>query len=73
MITKSTKISEIVEKHPNIVEILINDYGFHCFGCFVSQFETIEQGALVHGYAPKEITSMIKKLNQLIKGSKPTS
>ncbi len=69
MITKSTKISEIVEKHPDVVEILINDYSFHCFGCFASQFETFEQGALVHGYAPKEITAMLKKLNQLIKNS----
>jgi hybrid cluster-associated redox disulfide protein len=69
MISKSTRISEIVEKHPDVVEILINDYGFHCFGCFASHFETFEQGALVHGYTPKEIITMLKKLNLLIKSS----
>ncbi len=73
MITKKTRISEIVEKYPNLVEVMVEDYHFHCIGCFASQFENIEQGAMVHGMTPKEIDDMIKKLNKIIKNSKSIS
>jgi hybrid cluster-associated redox disulfide protein len=70
LITKTTKISDIVENHPSLVEVMIEDYHFHCIGCFASHFENIEQGAMVHGMTSKEIAAMIKKLNKLIKSSK---
>ncbi len=69
MITKQTKISEIVERYPDLVEVMVEDYHFHCIGCFASQFENIEQGAMVHGMTPKEISAMLKQLNKLIKKS----
>lgn len=67
MITKSTKISIIVEKYPDLISTLIMDYGLHCIGCQMAEFETLEQGATVHGMTKKEITAMVKKLNGLIK------
>lgn len=66
MVNKNTPIAEIVDKYPEIAEVLVEDYGFHCIGCFGSQMETLAEGAMVHGMSTKEITAMIKTLNQLI-------
>jgi hydroxylamine reductase len=65
-ITKKTSIAEITEKYPEIGEVLMEDYGFHCVGCFGAEMETIADGALVHGMNVKETTEMIKTLNQLV-------
>ena len=65
LITKDILIAEIAEKYPEIAEVLVEDYGFHCIGCFASEMETLEQGAMVHGMEPKEILEMTKTLNDL--------
>jgi hybrid cluster-associated redox disulfide protein len=70
LISRKTKISEIVQKHPDLINILIVDYGLHCIGCQMAELETLEQGATVHGMTKKEITAMVEKLNQLKKSSK---
>jgi hybrid cluster-associated redox disulfide protein len=67
MISRKTKIAEIVEKYPDLINALVMDYGLHCIGCQMAEFETLEQGATVHGMTKKEITAMVKKLNGLIK------
>lgn len=69
-ITKKTLISEIVEKYPELAEVLVEDYGFHCIGCYASSMETIEEGAMVHGYDKPEIKKIIETLNGLIKDKK---
>jgi len=65
-ITNDTLIALITEKYPEIGEVLMEDYGFHCVGCMASEMETFEQGAQVHGYGAKEIKEMLKTLNQLV-------
>jgi len=69
-ITKETMISEIVEKYPEIAEILTMDYGFHCMGCFGADMETIEQGAAVHGMTDEEISEMLETVNGVIEESR---
>ena len=59
-ISKKTKFSELIEKHPESIEILF-EKGMHCIGCPLSQQETLEQGALAHGLNPDEL---IKELNE---------
>lgn len=63
MITKEWSITDIVEKHPETVEILLNN-GMHCFGCMAARFENIEQGALAHGI---NVDQLIEELNNAIK------
>ena len=65
-ITIKTSIAQITEKYPEIGEVLMEDYGFHCVGCFGAEMETIGDGAMVHGMDKKETTEMIKTLNLLI-------
>lgn len=65
LITKDMLISQLAETYPALVDVLIEDYGFHCVGCGMSQFESLEQGAAVHGMTNKEIKVMIENLNEL--------
>jgi hybrid cluster-associated redox disulfide protein len=69
-ITENTLMAEIVEKYPEVVETLTEDYGFHCFGCFASEFETLGQGAGVHGMNKEEMLELLETLNGLVSESR---
>jgi len=64
-ITKTTKLIDIVAQFPQAVELLVEKYHFHCFGCAMAPYETLEQGAQVHGMGKKEIESLVEELNNL--------
>jgi hybrid cluster-associated redox disulfide protein len=66
-ITKDTNLGAIANNYPELSEVLQNDYGLHCVGCFASGFDTLEIGAKVHGYDDKDVTKMVKRLNSLLK------
>jgi len=64
VIDKSTKFSELMQKHPEAIEILL-DKGMHCIGCHLAIHETLEQGALMHGLDPEQLVREINnKINQ---------
>lgn len=65
-VTRQTIIGDIVRKHPFSVEVFM-DYGVHCVGCHVSDFETLEQGILGHGFSEGELLELIDELNEIIK------
>jgi len=46
-ITKDMLIGDILEKYPQSVDIFAK-YGFHCIGCMISPYESLEDGAAVH-------------------------
>ena len=62
-ITKNTLIAEVVEKFPKLAEVLVEEYGFHCIGCYASTMESLGEGAVVHGMEEKEIERMVADLN----------
>lgn len=59
-------ISDLAEHYPELIETLIVEYGFHCVGCFASQFETLEEGARVHGIEEEDFEEMLQELRKLI-------
>lgn len=65
-ITKNTLILEIAERYPQLVDILIEKYGFHCIGCSLSAVETLGEGAMAHGIDKKTIEKMVIELNKVI-------
>ncbi|MEM4555126.1 MAG: DUF1858 domain-containing protein [Candidatus Anstonellaceae archaeon] len=69
-ITKDMQIGELIMNYPETVEILL-EYGFHCIGCALSPYETIEQGAAMHGYSDREIENLVKRLNDAVNAEKP--
>ena len=62
-ITKDMKISEILEKHPELREVFI-EKGLMCAICHMSTLETLEQGAQAHGM---DVNKLLKDLNNAIK------
>jgi len=61
-ITKKMTFSQVIEKHPELIEDLF-EIGMHCVGCPMSNQETLEQGALAHGMDPDEL---VKRLNKKV-------
>lgn len=61
-ITKTMLLGDIVSKHPEAVDIMIQR-GLHCIGCHVAYWETLEQGAKAHGMSDKDINEMLKEMN----------
>ncbi|USN45497.1 MAG: DUF1858 domain-containing protein [Candidatus Woesearchaeota archaeon] len=64
-ITRDMLISDVVEKHPLLVELLL-DHGIHCVGCGAAAFETLEQGVLGHGFSEQEFADILEELNDAI-------
>ncbi|HKZ33813.1 MAG TPA: DUF1858 domain-containing protein [Candidatus Nanoarchaeia archaeon] len=65
-ITKTTLINDLLEKNPEVAEILMA-YGLHCVGCHFSDLDTLEDGAMMHGISDEEIGLMIKDVNKVVK------
>ncbi len=61
-----TNIGELINLYPEAANIML-EYGLACVGCFASSFDTIEQGALIHGMSEEEIEEMIFRINEHIK------
>ena len=58
--TKDTTIGEVISANSDLTKIL-EGFGLHCFGCPMSQMETLEQASEVHGI---DLDFMLEKLNQ---------
>jgi len=61
-VTKVMQIGEILKLNPNVKDILMG-FGLHCFGCPMSQMETLEEAAAVHGV---DVDLMIEKINEFL-------
>ena len=62
MIHKHMSIKEIVRKYPEALNVF-EEFGLGCAGCQAALFESIEEGAKVHGI---DIESLLKSLNSII-------
>lgn len=59
-IDKNMTMAEIVAENPEAANKL-TEMGIFCGGCPMAQFETIENGAMVHGI---DIDEIIEELNE---------
>ena len=62
LITKQTTIEEIISSCPETVKFF-NDLQMSCGSCFAVKFDTLENGALMHGM---DANDLITRLNQFI-------
>lgn len=62
-ITKTMTIGKVLSIDENLATILMG-FGLHCFGCPMSQAETLEEAAEVHGV---DVDLMVEKLNEALK------
>ena len=61
-IKKTMTIGELLQLNANVSTILIG-FGLHCFGCPMSQMETLEEAAMVHGV---DVDLMLDKINEFL-------
>lgn len=64
-VSKDMTIGEVVQSHPEAVDVMLSR-GFHCVGCHVSPYETIEQGARGHGMSEADVDDLISEINAKI-------
>ena len=57
-VTGKTLIGEIVNNHPEAIEILLS-IGMHCLGCPASQMESLEDACAVHGIPADKVIEAI--------------
>ena len=57
-ITKDMTIGELIRTDENVIPILLGA-GMHCLGCPVSQAESLEEAAMVHGIDVDELVGQI--------------
>ena len=55
--------AKIMEKYPESIEVLMEN-GMHCIGCPAAMYETLKQGAAVHGLDSEKI---VKEMNRRLK------
>ncbi|MEM3074815.1 MAG: iron-sulfur cluster assembly accessory protein [Candidatus Pacearchaeota archaeon] len=68
-ITKESLIADILAEHPERAHLLseiLMDFGIHCIGCGASNFETLEEGVLGHGFSENDLKKLVADLNKAI-------
>ncbi|MFC2133849.1 iron-sulfur cluster assembly accessory protein [Bacteroidota bacterium] len=68
-IHKDLTIGDVAMSYPEAIEVLMSE-GVHCVGCGAAYHETIEEGLTVHGKSKKEISDIVKRMNEAIEGVK---
>lgn len=71
-ISKDTNLGELAATYPHLADVLQEDFGLHCIGCFASSFDTVETGATIHGYSADEIHDMVERLKEIHSNHKNT-
>ncbi len=65
-VTKDMKIEEVVTQYPETMMVFMR-HGLHCVGCHVSAFESIEEGAMIHGI---NVDALVEDINKVISSRK---
>ncbi|MFQ5671676.1 MAG: DUF1858 domain-containing protein [Nitrospinales bacterium] len=63
VIRSDTTINDILHKYPETLKFF-NDLNMSCSGCFAVNFDTLENGALMHGM---DVNLLVSKLKQFIR------
>ncbi|HEY3276274.1 MAG TPA: DUF1858 domain-containing protein [Syntrophorhabdaceae bacterium] len=61
-IGKNAAIQDVVTRYPESVPVF-EEHGLGCVGCRAALFETIEEGAKIHGI---NVEALLKDLNNVV-------
>lgn len=59
-ITKDWTLGDVLAENDDLADVFLG-FGMHCFSCPMSQMETLEEAATVHGV---DIDLLLEKLNE---------
>lgn len=65
-IDETVNMAELVTTYPELAEVLTYDYGLHCVNCMISEYDTLGEGAAIHGIEGEDLKDMIKHIEQII-------
>jgi hybrid cluster-associated redox disulfide protein len=63
-------IQDFIMEYPQLVDVLSEEYGFHCVNCLFSSFDTLIEGAAIHQIEGDDFVEMINHLESLINDEK---
>lgn len=66
LIHKDMMILEVVKKYPETMSVFI-DSKLQCFSCMMSPFETLEEGAIGHGWTQQDLNELVLRLNEKVR------
>ena len=66
VISRTSPIGELVLNHPVAASVLL-EHGFHCIGCGLAAYETIEEGAAAHGFDDAAIDALVQEIKDAAK------
>jgi len=66
VISRTSPIGELVLNHPVSASVLL-EHGFHCIGCGLAAYETLEQGAAAHGFDDAAIDALVQEIKDAAK------
>ena len=61
-ITQDMSLVDVIKTFPQTIAVF-QEFGLGCLGCAAAQFETLQQGALVHGM---DAAKLVEALNKAI-------
>lgn len=60
LVSKNMLFADLLQKYPESYEFLLKK-NLHCIGCGMAAYETLEQGAIMHGMNPDKLVSELNK------------
>lgn len=72
-IDRNIAIPELLEKWPELEPILTYEYGFHCASCIFAGFDTLEDGASLHGIEGEYFEELLEHLENIINSPNESS
>ncbi len=65
-INPDMNLAEFIIQYPDLVDVLMYEFGFHCVNCIFSGMDTIRQGASLHMIEGNDFDEMIEYLEDYI-------
>lgn len=63
-IKSSMKINDLMILHPDTTDVMLS-YNLHCVGCSINEFDTLEQGAKIHGLSAEDNQALLEDLQDV--------
>lgn len=65
VLSADSNLFMVSQESPRAAQLL-SEYGLHCISCFFSEFDTLENGAKIHGMSDEEMDTMISEINSTL-------
>lgn len=68
-IDPNMKVSDLIANYPDLETILVEEFGFHCASCMFNEFDSLIEGASLHGIEDDDFLEMVEYLEGIVNKS----